>query len=141
MDVHVVGEGDLLGVDGEDPLASLHIRPVDHDAPVEAAGAEERRIEHVGTVGRRNADYALVRLEAVHLDQQLIQRLLALVMAAAEAGPAVAPDGVDLVDEDDARGVLLALLEQVPDAGSADPDEHLDEIRTANREERDVGLT
>ncbi|MCY1353260.1 hypothetical protein D9M69_395970 [compost metagenome] len=52
----------------------------------------------------------------------------------------MATDGVDLVDEDDARGVLLGLVEHVADAGCADTDEHLDEVRTGNREERHLGL-
>src|SRR5688500_9892700 len=49
-------------------------------------------------------------------------------------------DRVDLVDEDDAGGVLLALLEQIAHARRADADEHLDEIGAADREERDVGF-
>jgi hypothetical protein len=49
-------------------------------------------------------------------------------VTAAHAGSAVPADGVDLVDEDDGRGVLLGLLEQVPDPGGADADEHLDEV-------------
>src|SRR5581483_11650096 len=76
----------------------------------------------------------------VHLDQQLVERLLALVVAAAEAGTAVAADRVDLVHEDDAGRVLLPLLEQVADAGGPDADEHLDEVRPRDREERDVRL-
>src|SRR5262249_24579541 len=60
---------------------------------------------------------------------------------AAKTGAAMPPDGVDLVDEDDARRVLLALLEEVANAGRADADEHLDEVRTADREERYVRLT
>ena len=124
----------------EDAFAALHVRAVDDDAAVEAARAQQRRIEHVGAVGRGDEDDALVRLEAVHLDEQLVQRLLALVVAAAEAGAAMAADRVDLVDEDDAGRVLLALLEQVADARGADADEHLDEVRAADREERDVGL-
>ena len=103
-------------------------------------GPQQRRIEHVGTVGRGDEDDAFVRLEAVHLDEQLVQRLLALVVAAAEAGAAMAADRVDLVDEDDAGRVLLALLEQVADARRADADEHLDEVRAADREERHVGF-
>ena len=81
-------------------------------------------------------------VEAVHLDQQLVEGLLALVVAAAHAGATVAADGVDLVDEDDRRGVLLGLLEQVADAAGADADEHLDEVgagdgrRTAPRPRR-----
>ena len=57
-------------------------------------------------------------------------------MAAAEAGAAMATDGVDLVDEDDARRVSLALLEQIAHAAGTDADEHLDEIRAGHREER-----
>ena len=79
-------------------------------------------------------------LEAVHLDEELVQRLLALVVTAAEAGAAMAADGVDLVDEDDAGRVLLALHEEVAHARGADADEHLDEVRARDREERHAGL-
>ena len=103
-------------------------------------GTQQRRIEHVGTIGGGDEDDAFVRFEAVHLDEQLVQRLLALVVAAAEAGAAVTADRVDLVDEDDAGRVLLALLEQVADARRADADEHLDEVGAADREERHVRL-
>ena len=48
---------------------------------------------------------------------------------------------VDLVDEDDAGGILLALFEEVAHAGSAHAHEHLHEIRAADAEERHVGLT
>jgi len=61
-------------------------------------------------------------------------------VAATQAGASLPPDGVDLVDEHDARGVLLRLVEQVADAAGADADEHLDELRTADAEERNTGL-
>ena len=105
-----------------------------------SAGPQERWIEHVGPVGRRDDDDALVLFEPVHLDEQLVQRLLALVVAAAEARAAVAPDRVDLVDEDDARGVLLGLLEHVAHAARADADEHFDEVGARNGEEGHVGF-
>src|SRR5215472_12382540 len=47
-------------------------------------------------------------------------------------------DRIDFIDEDDARRVLLALLEEVADAGRSYADEHLDEIGSANREEGHV---
>ncbi len=81
-----------------------------------------------------------VEFEAVHLDKELIERLLALVVATAETGAAMAADGVDLVDEDDARGALLALLEHVAHARGADADEHLDEVGARDRKERHVRL-
>src|SRR5205085_5026438 len=111
-----------------------------HDAPVETARTEQSRIENVGPVGGRDEDDALVGLEAVHLDEELVQRLLALVVTAAEASAAVAADGVDLVDEDDAGSVLLALLEEVAHAGSAHADEHLHEVGAGDGEERNAGL-
>ena len=52
----------------------------------------------------------------------------------------MATHGVDLVDEDDAGRVLLALLEQIAHAARAHADEHLDEVRARDAEERDPGL-
>ena len=93
-----------------------------------------------GPVGGGDQDDALVGLEAVHLDEHLVQRLLALVVAAAQAGAAMPADRVDFVDEDDAGRVLLALLEHVAHARRADADEHLDEVGTRDGEERHVRL-
>ena len=52
----------------------------------------------------------------------------------------MAPDGVDLVHEDDAGAVLLGLLEEVAHARGADADEHLDEIGARDREKRHARL-
>ena len=103
----------------QDLLAADDVGPRHHHLAVEAAGTQQRGIEHVGTVGRGNQNDAFIGLEAVHLDQQLIQRLLALVVAAAEARAAMAADRVDLVDEDDAGRVLLRLIEHVAHAADA----------------------
>ncbi len=138
LEVDIRRQRNLAHVNLEDLLAADHVG-IGHDhLAVEAAGPQQRRVEHVGPVGRGDQDDALVRLEAVHLDQKLIERLLALVIAAAEAGAAVATDRVDLVDEDDAGRVLLRLLEHVAHARGADADEHLDEVRARNGEERHV---
>ena len=101
-------------------------------------GRSKRGIQHVGAVGRGDQDDALVRFEAVHLDQELVQRLLALVVAAAEAGAAMAADRVDFVDEDDARRILLRLVEHVAHTARADADEHFNEVRARNCEERHI---
>jgi hypothetical protein len=124
----------------EDLAAAEHVRAVDRDLPVEAARAQQRRIEDVRPVGRRDEDDAALDVEAVHLDEHLVERLLTLVVAAAHTGAAVPPDGVDLVDEDDRGGVRLGLLEQVAHAAGADSDEHLDEVRAGDRVERHAGL-
>src|SRR5213080_2543391 len=140
LDVDVLGDRHAPRVNPQDALAALDVGPRHDDAAVEAAGAQQRRVEHVGPVGGRDQDHALVRLEAVHLDEQLVECLLALVVAAAEAGAAMPTDGVDLVDEDDAGGVLLPLHEEVAHARRPDADEHLDEVRARDGEERHTRL-
>jgi hypothetical protein len=102
-DIHIVGDRHLLQVHAQDAFPALDVRRVDNDLAVEAARPEKRRVEHVGPVRRGEQDDAVVGFEAVHLDQQLIERLLALVVPAAQPRAAMAADGIDLVDEDDAR--------------------------------------
>ena len=61
-------------------------------------------------------------------------------MGAAEAGAAVAPDRIDLVDENDARAIALGLLEQIAYAAGAHANEHLHEFRAADAEKGHSGL-
>src|SRR5207237_9852413 len=84
--------------------------------------------------------YTTLFRSAVHLDEELVEGLLALVVAAAQSRAPVPAHRVDLIHEDDAGGVLLALLEEIAHAGGAHAHEHLDEIRAGDGEERHVGL-
>src|SRR4029078_13511917 len=140
LEVDALGERLAAAVRLEDALASLQTWRVHADLTVEAAGAQQRRVEDVGAVGRRDDDDVNLRVEALNLEEQLVERLLALIVAAAHAGAAVAADGIDLVDEDDRRRALLGLLEQVTDAGGADAHEHLDEVGARDRVERHARL-
>ncbi len=119
-------------------MATVRVGRGDLDLSVESAGTQQRRIEYVGTVGRRDQDHATANIEAVHLDQELVEGLLTLVVATTHAGATVPSDGVDLVDEDDGRGILLGLLEEVTDAAGADAHEHLHEVRAGDRVERNA---
>lgn len=88
-------------MDLEDLLA-FDVRARDDGLAVGLARTQQRGIGNVGTVGRGDNDNALVRFEAVHFDEQLVERLFALVIAVAKAGTAMATDRVDFVDEDNA---------------------------------------
>ena len=92
-------------------FATLDIGSRHDNAPIEPSRAQQRGIQNIGTVGRGDENDPFVGFEAVHFDEQLVQCLLALVMAAAETGAAMAPNGVDFVNEDDAGRILLALNE------------------------------
>jgi hypothetical protein len=140
LEIHAGGQFDLLDVDAEDFLAAVHIGQADGDLAVETTRAEQRGVEHVRAVGGGDDDDALLGVEAVHFDEQLVECLLAFVVTAAHAVAAVAADGVDFIDENQAGRVLFALFEHVADAGSADADKHFDEVRAGDREERHIRL-
>ena len=129
-------------MDLEDGLAPLHVGLVHHHLAVEASRAEKGRVEHLGAIGGGHDDHALGGVEAVHLREELIEGLLALVVAAREARGArpALPNGVELVDEDDAGRLLLGLLEQVAHPGGAHPHEHLHELGAGEEEEGHVGF-
>src|SRR5205823_12079154 len=71
VEVDLLGQRLALGVDVEDGLAALEVGPVDDDLAVEAAGAEQGRVEDVGPVGGGDQDDALTEVEPVHLHQEL----------------------------------------------------------------------
>src|SRR5208337_2678100 len=127
-EVDIFADGNLAGMHAQDFLAATHVGQRNHHAAVEASGTQQRRVEHVGTVSRGDQDHAIVRLEAVHFDQQLVEGLLALVVSTAETCATVTAHGIDFVDEDDAGSVLFTLLEQVADAAGAYAYEHFDEV-------------
>ena len=140
LQLDIRGHRLALGVHAQDIQPPLDVRIVHHHLAVEATRAQQRRIEDVGAVGGCDDDDVRALLEAVHLDEDLIERLLALVVAAAQASAAMAAHSVDLIDEDDGRGFRLGALEQVTHAAGADADEHLDELRAGDAEERHTGL-
>ena len=128
-------------MDAQDALAALAVGTLDGDVPVEPARAAQRRVEDVGPVGRADHDDAAGDVEAVHLDEQLVEGLLALVRTAGgAAATALAAGGVELVDEDDGRSGGAHAGEQVTDTGGTDTDERLDELGTGDGEERHLGL-
>ena len=128
IQVDLLGQRALARVHGQDALAAADVGQGHHHLAVEAAGAQQRRVEHIRAVGGGDEDDAVIGLKPVHFDQQLVQGLLALVVAAAHAGAALAAHGVDLVDEDEARRVLLALQKQVAHSRRAHAHEHLHKV-------------
>ena len=141
------GEIDFFGklkffrVNAENCLAPFEVGQIDVDLAVETPRAQQRRVEHVRAIGGGDDDYAFLRIKSVHFDEKRIQRLLAFVVPAAEPAPALATDGVDFVDEDDAGRIFSRLFKSIAHARGADADEKLDEIRTRNREKRHIGFS
>ena len=112
----------------EDFLASFDVGVANGDLTVKPARTQQRRVQHVFTVCSRDDDHALVCLKAVHFHQQLVQRLLTLIVATTIACAAVPTHGVNLVNEYDAGGVFLGLLKHIAHTACTDAHEHLYEI-------------
>jgi len=141
LEVDVGGQRHRPRVDPQDLQPAAPVGGADRHPPVEPARPQQGRVQDLGPVRGGQHDHALVALEAVHLGEHLVERLLPLVDAAGGHGPAPRPaDGVELVDEDDRGGHRLRLGEQVAHPAGADADDRLDELRGRDREERHPGL-
>ena len=127
--IHIRRQRHFLHVNAKDFLAPVNIRDRHDNLTVKTARTQQGRVKHVGAVGRCDDDDAFIGFKAVHLDQQLVQGLLALVIGIAEAVPTMATNRINLVDEDNARRVLLSLFEHVAHTARADADKHFDKIR------------
>ena len=107
----------------------VQVRQVYVYLAVETSGAQQCLVQHVYPVGGGEDDNAAVGAETVHFRQQLVQCVLALVVAShGGCFGTGASHRVDFVDEYDAGCFLLCLAEQVADAGGSYADEHFYEV-------------
>ena len=130
VEIDILGQGLATGMNSQDLKTTGVIRTVNGHLTVETAGTQQGCIENIRPVGGRNDDDAGIALETVHFGEQLVEGLLPLIISTTEASTPLASNGIDLIDEDDAGGVLLGLLEQVTNPAGSDAHEHLDEFRT-----------
>ena len=103
-------------------IRKFHLYPA-----VETPRPQESLVKALRPVGRRQYDHSLGGIETVHLREQLVQGLFPFIVAAHGIVTPFA-DSVDLVYEDDARGFLSCLLEQVPDFRCTHAHKHLDKL-------------
>ena len=118
------------------------VGPIDQHLAIEAAGAQQRRVEDLGPVGGGEQDQSRrVGSKPSSSTRSWFKRLLLLVVAAdagyaPRARPSASSSSMKMMP-----GALCArLLEQIAHARRADADEHLDELRAVDREERHAGF-
>mmetsp|Transcript_23588 Transcript_23588/g.54605 ORF Transcript_23588/g.54605 Transcript_23588/m.54605 type:complete len:247 (-) Transcript_23588:993-1733(-) len=83
VELHVVRERFASRVHLQDGQPAVLVRQIDRHASIETARTEQCRIEDVSAVCGGDDDDAGVPFETVHLREDLVERLLALVVAAA----------------------------------------------------------
>ena len=126
--VHILRQRLAAGVDLQNVLPPLNVGQPHIYLPVKAPGPQQRGVQDVHAVGGGQHHHALIDGEAVHLHQQLVQRLLALIVSAAQTAAALTAHRVDLVNKHDGRRLLLGLLKQVADAAGAHAHIHLHKV-------------
>src|SRR5271157_1219341 len=122
------GEDGLFRMHAENSLSALDIRNRDDNLPVESARPQKGWVKHVRPVGCGHNNDTLVRFEPVHFHEQLVKRLLSLVMSSTEARSSVPAHSIYLVYEYDAGCILLALVKQVSHARRTNAHEHFNEV-------------
>src|SRR5215475_11197215 len=125
----------------QDLLAAIQIGPIYQHLTIKTARTEESLIQNFWPIrGRENAD-AVARIETIHLDEQLIEGLLAFVVPSHErCGTARLAQRVEFIDEHDTGSHGLCLTKEVAHTRCPYPHNHLDKLRAAYREERHLGL-
>src|ERR1700754_3102405 len=132
MNIQLAGDLYRLEMYFENSFAAFQIRLVDGDLTVETARTQQGCIQYVRTVRRSQYDDTAVAAKTIHFHKQLIEGAFPFIIAHNGILTAGTTNGVDLIDEDDARCLFTGLLEQVTDTAGAYTHEQLDEVRTAH---------
>jgi hypothetical protein len=125
----------------ENRFSTIFLRSLDHHLTIESPRSHKSGIENIGSIRSSEDDHGLIAFKSVHFRQDLIQCLLSLVMPSTETRSAGPADGIDFVNEDDARSTLLSLIEKFPDSGCPDTDKEFDEFRSGDGKEGDFRFT
>ncbi|EKD52410.1 MAG: hypothetical protein ACD_62C00034G0002 [uncultured bacterium] len=141
QEIDVFVQRHFAGMNLEDRFAPQQIGSRHHNAAIETTWPEQSGIQHVGPVGGRNDDHPFVGFKTIHLDQQLIEGLLALIVTTTQTGTAVTTDSVDLIHKNDTGGIFFALFKEVSHARSPHPHKHLNKIGARDGIKRNTGLT
>mmetsp|Transcript_7856 Transcript_7856/g.23167 ORF Transcript_7856/g.23167 Transcript_7856/m.23167 type:complete len:226 (+) Transcript_7856:1406-2083(+) len=125
----------------EDTLATLEVGKVNSDLAIKATRAEKGLIQNVNTVRSGNGDDAWIAIESIHLHKDLVDGLLTLVIATSEASTTLTTNRINLINENNARSILLRLREDITHTRRTHTNEHFNKLRTRNRDEWDSSLT
>jgi len=133
------GERQFVGeIDFVNFARGILIGPADANFAIDAAGAENRRVDEIGAIGRENDDDVLQRFDAVHFGAEHWDERGEDVAAHAD-GLARAEDRLGFVDEKKGQmafsGFFAALGEKIADLALGFAEPHIQNLRTLHVEE------
>src|SRR5581483_5806554 len=110
---------------GKDSFSTTNVGFIQHDTAIKASRAQKCRVKHVGPVGGCDDDDIGMFIKTIHLDEQLVQSLLSLIIAAHPGIITLATNGIDLVNKHNAGSMLFGLFEEVAHACCTNTHKHL----------------
>ncbi|CAN8007616.1 unnamed protein product, partial [Ixodes pacificus] len=138
--VHVLVAVHLPRVDLHDPRPGLLVGVRKLNLPIQPARTQQRGIQDVYPVGGRDDFDVSAGAEPIQLVEQLEHGPLDFAVSCLLRVEALRADGVQFVDEDDGRRLFLGEREGVSHQLGAVADEHLNELRSGELQERRLGL-
>mmetsp|Transcript_43842 Transcript_43842/g.95453 ORF Transcript_43842/g.95453 Transcript_43842/m.95453 type:complete len:297 (+) Transcript_43842:461-1351(+) len=128
----------------EDGQTAACIRQIHAHKAVEAARSKQSLVENLRPVGGANNDHRLARtgVQTIHGRQHLVQRLFCFLVSSGpeEVATSACTQCVNLVDEDDARRLLLGALEEASDSCCTTAYEEFHELRGGHAHKRHARL-
>ena len=138
MKIHIVSQRFILGMNLQNLFSSFHIRNSHRHLAIKTSGTQDSRIQDIHAVGSCHNNNAFVDPKAIHLYQQLIQGLFSLIMSTAHTGTSTSCHCINLINKNDTGSVILTILKEVTNPGSAHAHKHFHEIRSGNRKKRNT---
>mmetsp|Transcript_3420 Transcript_3420/g.5643 ORF Transcript_3420/g.5643 Transcript_3420/m.5643 type:complete len:320 (+) Transcript_3420:2563-3522(+) len=125
----------------KDTSSSLEVGKPNGNLSVKTSRTQQGLIQNIHTVSSGNGDDSGVTIESVHLYQNLVNSLFTLVITSGKTSTTLTSNGINLIDENNARSILLGLGENITDTGSTHSNKHLNELGTGDGDEGNSSLT
>merc|ERR1712127_261274 len=98
-------------------------------------------VKNINTICCCDGDDTRVSIETIHLNQNLVNGLFTFIVTSSLATSTLASYSINLINKDNARGILIGLSKDVTDTGSSHTNKHLHKFRTTDGDEWDSGFT
>ena len=141
IQIHTLIQMYILRMNLQDLHTSLQVRLIYDNSTVKTSRTKKRLIQNLRTVRSTQYQNTLRSIETIHLRQQLVQRLLTLLITSTVFTVTASPNGINFIDKNNTWCILGCFLKQISYTGSSDTDIQFNKVRSGKREERHLGFS
>mmetsp|Transcript_7187 Transcript_7187/g.15374 ORF Transcript_7187/g.15374 Transcript_7187/m.15374 type:complete len:342 (-) Transcript_7187:476-1501(-) len=138
--VHVLVHAHLPGMNLQNPRSRAFIRMWELDLPINPPTPQQRRVQNIHPIRRRNHLNPIITAKPIQLIQQLQHRPLHLAVSTQLRIKPLGAHRVQLINEDNRGRFLLCQLKRVPYQLRAVSNEHLHQLWPCQFQKRRVSL-